>query len=465
MKRILRTMVRRGRDEGGVILPMALFMLLILAALSAALLAIGRSEVQISANQLRGTQSLFVADGGLERAIRDFVATPDLVTNAKTDTVTLFAKGTTLGSIGTYAVTYRSIGPSTVLVSSTGESSIGGGQRTVDSVVTTAFMAKYALLGESGVKVKKSSKIEGELGGVHDNTKTEVKCDGTPCIEKTATSSTSKCTDCTSSHVGVPGSSGGNRKKVKVPNVKATDFTADYVMGDGTITDKTGTVVYNSKDDKKSDGWNGWTQGGNGEWVMSGDSPLNGTYYATKRIRITGNPGAPGAPWKATLLAGSTKNKGTVDIRGAAIMEPAISGLLIVAGKVKVKWEKADEDGQDADDKDDDDKGKKDDDGDDDKDDKDAAKEDDDDEKKEKDKSRPRSYVELKGTIFATSHKDKDKDKGTGRVKLSGDVRLTGNIVAKGRVEVKGSTVTYNGSGVPNIVGDVQVIAWGTRGQ
>ncbi|MFQ5828707.1 MAG: hypothetical protein ACE5JD_06080, partial [Candidatus Methylomirabilia bacterium] len=79
MERILRASMALWRDERGVALILALMALVVMAALSASLLTIGRSEVQITSNLLSGTQALFAAEAGAERGIAQFVATGTLV--------------------------------------------------------------------------------------------------------------------------------------------------------------------------------------------------------------------------------------------------------------------------------------------------------------------------------------------------------------------------------------------------
>src|SRR5712692_9683330 len=69
------------QDTRGVVLPLALFTLMLLGALVAALLSVGAMESQISANLLRGTQAFDLAEAGAERAIAQFVAIPSTVGN------------------------------------------------------------------------------------------------------------------------------------------------------------------------------------------------------------------------------------------------------------------------------------------------------------------------------------------------------------------------------------------------
>lgn len=469
-----------SRNGRGMILPLTLMILVVLASIVSALLALGALEPQIASNVLRANQALNLAEAGAERAVAQFIADPGPVncamataddgcpTPTPTATTTLF-NSVNLTNAGTYTVTYRPIGFATLVVDSTGQTSIGGAQRTVRVILSTHFTSKFALLGDGGVKVKKDSKVKGNRGSAHDNTKTHIhNCDGV-CVEQTATSSGDKesCKGCTDpERVGIPGLSGPGKPKETLPKVSPLDLKAkaDYVLGDdGKVYDAAGNVIADTKTKGKDTPWNGWSMSGKGEWVNDSDTPPPGTYYASKRIRIVGNPGAPGAPWKATLIAGDGKHKGTVNVRGDAVMEPDLPGLLMVAGKVKLKYTPADDFALDTDDQADDAKAKETDDLDDKKDGDDEAAEDADDDVKEAKRVRPRGYMDLTGTIIATSHKDTDKGKAKGRVKLSGQVRLNGNIISHGRIELhKGATVTYNVGSRARFLGPLQILSWST---
>ena len=65
----MRTMSRLLGNERGVALPMAMIMLVVLTGMMAAFAVLGRSEPTIAANQQRMTQSLALADSGLQLAM------------------------------------------------------------------------------------------------------------------------------------------------------------------------------------------------------------------------------------------------------------------------------------------------------------------------------------------------------------------------------------------------------------
>lgn len=436
------------REQRGVALPLTLMALLVLAVMSLALLSIGASEVQIAANHLQATQALFTAEAGVERAIADFVAEPNKVTDAVSGSkVTLYTKAP-LQSAGSYSVTYTGVGFATVQIESTGYTTWGGGNRTVQALVTTHFVPDQALLGDKRVTVRGKSRVEGELGNIHSNLQTNVTpCRTGICVKGTATSSGSRrdyCRGCQDPNKVGNAAASGRKPPVTVPEeVTATSIRDDAIQAgrtvyvlqdDGTIQKwKSGgpQEVY----DTNAAPWYGWQLNEQRlQWNLTSDTPLDGVYYASKDIKIYGNPGTPTTPWQATLLSGADATKGKINIKGAPVMVPEFRGLLMVSSWINIRFEESD-DSEDS-----------------------------------------PNDVELKGTIFATSYSrrnDKDKDYdgeiddyNRGSVWLGKGVGLNGNVVAHGKITVKNNaSVTFNSSDIAynfNPKGSLQVLPGGT---
>jgi Tfp pilus assembly protein PilX len=410
MERLRRAIAR----EEGVVLPLTLVILLILSSLVMALLAMGGWEPQISANLLQGTQALFVAEAGAERAIAQFVATPSLVSNAPPTCPTPAASSVVLGT-GTAAVTYScDAGSAAVRIDSTGSSSVGTAQRSVRIIVTTAFVSDYAILADE-VEISGNGRVQGTKGAVHGNTKTEVE--GSAFVEQTATSSSGECEGCTtpcspspcdpsnpaSKGVGVSGASGAGKPTQTIPAINPMDYQskADFILqNDGKIlVVATGALV-----NENTGSFVGWKMDDSGEWKFSGGTtPLNGTYYASKEIKISASPGTAETPWKATLLAGTSTTTGEVEIEGHPIIVPYLQDVLIVAGKeVELKGSGGD--------------------------------------------------ASLKGAVLSG-----------GEVELNGSVTLTGNVVSSGEVEIKGNaTVIYDAGTRTPLTGPLKTVSWST---
>jgi hypothetical protein len=407
---------------------MALF---VLGALSVTLLSVGSSEVQIAGNHYEAMQARYVAESGVERAIRDFVANPSRVSAAQAAAVTLFTKAA-LGGVGRYDVSYWSVGFDTVKIRSTGQTVRGRVQGVVEAVVTTQYIAENGLMGDKQVKLGGEARVKGERGSIHSNKKTSVSSCSGLCVTLTATSSGSECSDCKSKKkVANPAGSGPRKPAVKYPTVYASDFLdqADYILqDDGKVLEVKAGKVH----DPGKEGWEGWRMREPGKWVNTSDYPLDGVYYASRYIKVKGNPGYHGRPWRVTLLVGSEQKKGHVKIYGAGVMEPAIEALLIVATKIKIKWKDVPDDPDEPDDAWDPDP-----------------------------EGEEGDHVHLVGTIVASSYNESAKeDEDRGKIKLGKKVTLYGNIIAHGKISVKGATIIYDGLPHPRMVGPLRVLAW-----
>lgn len=411
MRRINR-MLPFLRNERGVALPLALMAFVVLAALSAALLAIGSSEVQIASNHLHGTQAFYVAEAGLEHAYSVLRITPTLVTTNPPNSLTTvpgIPADTPLGGFGNYTVQYRSAGANTVFVVSTGTSTTWSTQRVLRAIMSTSFISKYAILTEE-VEVGGNGRVQGPLGAIHGNNKTKVE--GSAFVDQTATSASNTCDGCTdASRVGVPGVSGPNKPAQTIPLANPLDFLplADFIFGDGTTVVNGITVPVNKilqRDGmlfvENTPSFAGWSMQGPGEWSFSGGTtPPNGTFYASREIKITASPGSAGSPWRATFVAGAASGGGEVEIEGHPNIVPYLQDLLIIADKVEVKGTGGD--------------------------------------------------ASLTGAIVA-------KDE----VEMEGSANLTGNVISNGKVEIKGNaTITYSDGTVTTLIGPLQILSWG----
>lgn len=155
------------RDERGLVLPLVLVFLLILASLTSALLMAGSSEVMIATNLLQGIQAQYLAEAGLQDAFNVFRTTPTLVSGAPNGLTTvpgLAGPGTTLATFGGYLVRYRRIGANTIRVVSIGTSAAGGAQQVIGAVLSNAFTTNNAVLVEDNLAVSGNPTINGSCG-------------------------------------------------------------------------------------------------------------------------------------------------------------------------------------------------------------------------------------------------------------------------------------------------------------
>ncbi len=330
MRRINR-MLPFLRNERGVALPLALMAFVVLGALSAALLAIGSSEVQIASNHLHGTQAFYVAEAGAERALAQFVATPSLVTNATPASCPAPAAPSVVMTTGTATVTYAcTVGPSTILITSVGESA--GAQRVVRMVPTTTFLSDDAIRTQGPLSISGNSTVGGQCGSFHTND--DLALSGNPSISGAVTASG---TYTVTGNPSVGPGSGGGQSQQTIPVINPTDFlnaakaslSANQVFqmkANGQVLDGAGALIIALP---SGDSYNGWryTSGTPAQWQLSGNTGYNGTYYLEGNVTVSGNPGSPSTPWVTTLIA-----TGDLIISGNPEIQTSLTDTLFIAG-------------------------------------------------------------------------------------------------------------------------------------
>lgn len=374
---VFRVQAAAWRDARGVVLPLTLMILLILAGLVAALLSVGAMEPQIASNHLRGAQALDLAEAGGERAFAQFVADPSPVGQAAVGgpTVTLF-NAQALQNLGTYTVTYRPLAASTVLVESTGTTNAGNVTQRVRMVVMAPpGPPPFAILGDN-VQVAGNAQIGGAQGNIQGNTNTSVNGTGDK-VSGTATTAGATCMGCDPNdpknsvdpktglpkYVGDLADSGPGKPSQTLPTDTPMDYIkyADYILGDG-ITKYpdpvNGTIVPNNmilvvnptvpglvagqlvpQNTGQFKGWTGKSGSSAGDWHFKGTTSPPGTYYASLEISIDTMSGTSAAtPWKATLITGDSVHAGELELQAntTPYIVPYYQDLLGVGGAVKL---------------------------------------------------------------------------------------------------------------------------------
>ncbi len=325
------------RNERGVALPLALMAFVVLGALSAALLAVGSSEVQIASNHLHGTQAFFLAEAGLEHAYSVLRITPTLVTTNPPNSLTTvpgIPADTPLGGFGRYTAQYRSAGvnTNTVLVVSTGTSATGGAQRVLRTSMSTSFTANNAILTSGPLTISGNPTVTGQCGSVHTNN--NLTMSGNPSISGAATAS-GTYTVTGSPSVG-PGSGGGQPQHT-VPVINPTDFLnaakaslpANQVFqmkANGQVLDGNNNLITTLSSGGRYNQWL-YTAGGPAQWRITGATGVDGVYYLEGNVKVEGNPGSPSTPWVTTLIA-----TGDLIIEGNPTIQTSLTDTLFIAG-------------------------------------------------------------------------------------------------------------------------------------
>lgn len=351
-----------ARGEAGVALPMALIVLVVLAALAAAVLSVGTSETSIAANHLRTAQALSLAEAGLEAAftaINSSLSGTSLISSATSSyatlTVTQPASGSTLASYGTYGVQYKLIGSNTIEVVATGTTAFGAARRVLRAIMTSNFNSVTAVLSKEDITISGSTTVNGTCGSVHSNDDLGLTGTGN-LIAQNATASDDY------SAAGTPtigGVSGGSRPPRVIPDINPATYLAQAKTAAATDAD---LKVYELKSDgtitlTTSGGTStpasvsGWTftaeHGANAaQWEVTGatppgtTSPEKAVFYVQGDAAVNADVGSSSSPWRATILVGTydTPAKGgsfTVKANKSPYLDAAFNDLVVAtAGNV-----------------------------------------------------------------------------------------------------------------------------------
>lgn len=362
-RRIARRVHAAARGQGGVALPMALIVLVVLTSLAAAVLAVGTSETTIATNHMLTAQALALAEAGLESAftaINSSLTGTSLVAAATSSfaNLTVTAPTGALATLGTYTVQYKSIGTNTVEVVSTGTTTQGGARRILRALMTSNLNSVTAVLSEGNVGISGNVEVAGSCGSVHSNANLTVS-GGASLISQNATASGAYSGPTGPPQVG--GTSGGTRPKKVVPVITPATYRAqalskmasDSTMylydfsaaGAITRTQISGgtTTVTALATLGNNDTYLGWKfkSAGGISWEFTGadqpgtstsaapENPSKAVFYVNGKAVISADAGTAGSRWNATVIS-----TGDLDVTSTSdpFIAAAMNDLIFVVG-------------------------------------------------------------------------------------------------------------------------------------
>jgi Tfp pilus assembly protein PilX len=323
-----------SRDERGLILPLALIALVVLAALSGAVLAVGTNEVSVAGNFVRNMQAQYLAEAGLEDAFHAFMTDPTKtgVTQAALATVPgLNGASTTLLKYGNYTVQYQTVGGNTVRIVSTGTTTTGA-TRTLTAYYSNNLTLDFGLLVNGNMTISGNPEIHGTCGSAMINGNLTVSGNGEFDHDLVSSGSYSE-----SGQPSIGGHSGGGYATVQVPNINAADFltlakntvdksTIYQFKSNGQVLDGYDAVRTTLANGATYRGWT-FTAGPPTSWSLSGSTGDDGTYYFEGNATVSGNPGSAMVPWVTSIIS-----TGSVTVSGNPTIRPAVTDTLIIAG-------------------------------------------------------------------------------------------------------------------------------------
>ena len=349
--------------ERGAVLTAVLLILMMLSALSAALMVNVRTEALIAYNERAGSQAAAAAEAGLNHAtelattfIAEWSASGFLSAEAAIDALLLGPDGLSgtvatdadNGSLGTrtgitaaeqialgaqlsvaagYDASYEAFvmdddatapdEPGNNLVDDQNERVIirstgyGPDDTTVTLEAIIGPIPLPAMVVDGDLTVSGNATIAGSNGGLHANGDLDI--DGN-AVTLTGTATASGI------YTGSPAGT-GSAPELPVHPIHASDYLgfADYILTSaGTMTDPAGTVVCAAT---PCHNWHF----SSGEWSIHNAEPPTGTYYVEGAVAITGNPGTAVTPVHISIIA-----EQSIDISGNADVTPDTPDLMFV---------------------------------------------------------------------------------------------------------------------------------------
>jgi hypothetical protein len=193
---------------------------------------------------------------------------------------------------------------------------------------TIGLLTLPAIVSDGDLTISGNPDVLGTNGSVHAND--DLTISGNPTISEDATASD---TYSSSGSPNIGGSSGGSRPLISVPNVQAIDYKpqADFILkSNGTMTNQGGTVLCDasSNNDACANAGYGWKYEGSGNWKIDSQDPVNGAYYVEGDARISGNPGTPATPIQISIIA-----EGNIEISGNPDLRPELPEIMFVSNK------------------------------------------------------------------------------------------------------------------------------------
>lgn len=326
MNRIRYAVLALWRDERGMALPLALLVLLVLVAQSSALLTIGSSEVQITANLRASTQAHFLAEAGVEDAFNTFRTTPALITSAPAQLGPLLLSGSgTVGSFGSYSVQYQAAGTNTVLVVSTG--TVGAAQKILRATLGSQFTTNNAFRTNGDLEILGNPTLQGTCGSAHTNANLNIS--GSPSFTTPATAS--------GTYEGKATYGQGGQPRKRVPTISPASFltAAQQILpasqlyqmkSDGRVLDGNGLLITVLTSGQSYRGWK-YSSGTPASWDYNDATAYDGTYYLEGNVKVSGSPGSSAAPWKTTIIA-----TGDIEVSGGPTVSSHLTDTFLVAG-------------------------------------------------------------------------------------------------------------------------------------
>ncbi len=365
-------------NEKGIILAVVLMFMAFLAAMGSATALITRVDIKIGGNDKNSKIAFYAAEAGVSHAkheVSDGDGTNDF------DTIHASSPGTVIVSDPSFSDASYTVTLLESLNSPKGIriASIGNGPSNSESRLEVEFSRVMgtppkAINTNGDLMISGNPQILGTFGGAHSND--DIVLSGDPAVQMpdglTASNSFMTAGGLGSSGIeisGVPcigsancandppdpayvldtneekddyGTNHSSASSYTIPEINPANYATAVASAGGFILREDCTVVTGA-DAQFGNGLNiaggifvsppsGWTCS-SGTWEVSGDSVVDGIFYAEGQVKVSGNPGNQTNPWQATIVARDTVTfSGNPSIQPYPTTSSDLQNILFVTG-------------------------------------------------------------------------------------------------------------------------------------
>ncbi len=293
----------RTRD-GGFVLPIMVFALLLLGVMGAASLQSSRDELLSATAVTSSNLAFYAAEAGIHDAVAnwDASAMDTLLANPGDS---LVESWTTLANGCSYQVVYRRVDGGDAAanrlfsVESTGQSpGLNGGTRRVGILMKSLKVVNNAMGFGGDATLAGNPTILGPCPDIHSNG--DLLISGTATVDGNVTSSgTANVSGTLQDPLGDPVSTTSGVPETPIPDLDPTDYCseADYIF-DGPFGTEVATMTTRNL---ASGTWWGWKFSSN-KYITDSDDVQPGVYCMTENVEVGHQLGSPGNPLPITFL-------------------------------------------------------------------------------------------------------------------------------------------------------------------
>ncbi len=316
---------RALRNERASVFLSGLILVAVMTMLGGALFDLSLLGSHMFRDSANTAQALYCVEAGGGRALAEIVPAPDDPLSWDGIPQSFSTPAGDCAYVATYANTAN---PRTLIATGT----VGSVSRTLK---WTGKVFAYGIMhgGEfSTFQISGNPIISGSCGNLHTNG--DLTISGNPTCSGNVTASG---TYQVSGAPTIGGYSGGGWDQKGVPTVDPTLYLAAakatlpasqvfQMMSDGRVLDGNNMEIAVLAEGETFRGWK-YEPGSDARWVYSDNTAFDGTYFLEGSVKISGNPGSPTLPWKATIM--TTEN---IEISGTPKMDSHMADTLMVSG-------------------------------------------------------------------------------------------------------------------------------------